>query len=213
MLSCIDTVLTMKLFSRAKKRNLQDWTDEQLFAEWQGERDEACFQLLYERHYHLVYGICCKYLDQVADRQDKTLEVFSALMDTPPGRTIRSIPKWLNTLTRNTCISYLRQQANAPALSSEESFFENNAPNFVENEGLLRHINREHPQLTDLLPQALAQLNEQQRQCLELFYLEELSYKEVSQATGYELKAVKSYLQNGRRNLLAALKALRSERF
>ncbi len=202
----------MKLFPRAKKRKLQDWTDERLFAEWQDKQDEACFQLLYERHYHLVYGICCKYLDQVADRQDKTLEVFSALMQIPAGRTIHSVPRWLNTSTRNTCISYLRQQANAPILNSEGNFFENNTPNFVENEGLLRHINREHPQLTDLLPQALAQLNEQQRQCLELFYFEELSYKEVSQATGYGLKAVKSYLQNGRRNLLAALEALRSER-
>jgi RNA polymerase sigma-70 factor (ECF subfamily) len=63
-----------------------------------------------------------------------------------------------------------------------------------------------------LLPQALEQLETKQRQCIELFYLEEMTYKQVSETLGYDLKAVKSYLQNGRRKLSVLLRELLSER-
>lgn len=202
----------MKLFLRSARRGRKDWTDEQLLTAWQERRDEACFQELYNRYYHLVYRICCKHLQQTADRKDATLATFSALMDTPASKSIKSIPSWLHILARNTCISMHRAQASGPVLSGEEDFFEKKADAIVENEGMLRHISREHPHLTDLLPQALDRLEEQQRQCIELFYFEEMTYKQVSESLGYDLKAVKSYLQNGRRRLSVLLRELLSER-
>jgi RNA polymerase sigma-70 factor (ECF subfamily) len=56
-----------------------------------------------------------------------------------------------------------------------------------------RHLSR--------LPDALHRLPEPQRVCIDLFYLQQKSYAEVADLTGYDLKQVKSYLQNGRRNL------------
>ena len=47
----------------------------------------------------------------------------------------------------------------------------------------------------------LLTLPPEQQTCLTLFYLNRKSYTEVADLTGYELKQVKSYLQNGRRNL------------
>jgi RNA polymerase sigma-70 factor (ECF subfamily) len=47
----------------------------------------------------------------------------------------------------------------------------------------------------------LAHLPPEQQTCLDLFYLQEKSYKEIVQITGYELNKVKSYIQNGKRNL------------
>lgn len=202
----------MKLFLRSARRRHTDWTDEQLLAAWQERREEACFQELYNRYHHLVYKACCRHLQQAADRKDATLATFGALMDTPASKSIRSIPSWLQILARNTCISMHRVQASGPLLSGEEHFFEKNAEEIVENEGLLRHISREHPHLTDLLPQALDQLEENQRQCIELFYFEGMTYKQVSESSGHDLKAVKSYLQNGRRRLSVLLQERLSER-
>jgi len=202
----------MKLFRRSAPRRLSDWTDEQLLAEWQEQRDEACFNEIYQRYYHLVYKLCCTHLHQVADRKDATLETFAALMEVPASKPIRALPRWLNRIARNICISRFRTQTAGPFLSGEETFFEKHADEFVENEGLLRHISREHPHLSDLLPQALEQLETKQRQCIELFYLEEMTYKQVSEKLGYDLKAVKSYLQNGRRKLSVLLRELLSER-
>ena len=47
----------------------------------------------------------------------------------------------------------------------------------------------------------ITRLNDEQRVCVELFYLEQKSYTEISSVTGFDLKKVKSYIQNGKRNL------------
>ena len=51
----------------------------------------------------------------------------------------------------------------------------------------------------------MQKLNDGQRQSVQLFYLEEKCYKEVVELTGYSMNDVKSYLQNGRRNLKICL--------
>jgi RNA polymerase sigma-70 factor (ECF subfamily) len=47
----------------------------------------------------------------------------------------------------------------------------------------------------------LQELNEEQKTCVTLFYLEKKSYQEISGITGYTPLQVKSYIQNGKRNL------------
>jgi RNA polymerase sigma-70 factor (ECF subfamily) len=48
---------------------------------------------------------------------------------------------------------------------------------------------------------AIQQLNPEQRTCIQLFYLDKKSYQEIADKTGYSLLQVKSYIQNGKRNL------------
>ncbi len=64
----------------------------------------------------------------------------------------------------------------------------------------LNNTNEKERQLQQL-ELAIEQLNNEQKICIQLFYLEEKSYQEVADITGYDLKKVKSYLQNGKRNL------------
>jgi RNA polymerase sigma-70 factor (ECF subfamily) len=51
------------------------------------------------------------------------------------------------------------------------------------------------------LEMAMKILGEEQKQCIELFYLQEKSYKEVTEITGFSMNQVKSFIQNGKRNL------------
>ena len=51
------------------------------------------------------------------------------------------------------------------------------------------------------LEKCINQLKPEQKNCIELFYLQEKSYVETAQITGYTMKEVKTYLQNGKRNL------------
>jgi RNA polymerase sigma-70 factor (ECF subfamily) len=60
------------------------------------------------------------------------------------------------------------------------------------------------------LETAITTLNEEQKQCIELFYLNEKSYHEVEQITGYTYNEVKSYIQNGKRNLKQILERMES---
>jgi RNA polymerase sigma-70 factor (ECF subfamily) len=202
----------MKLFVRSsKKPDLHQWEDDRLLKAWRVGGNRDCFDVLYNRYVHLVYGVCRKHLEHAADCKAVCMEVFGALLELPQEKAIRSLPSWLYATARNSCITYRRQLAKAPATEAEESFFEENASEFMENEGLARLLNREHPQLLELLPKAMAELEDNQRHCLELFYLEDYSYQAISRETGFSLKQVKSYLQNGKRKLGIILKRYLAE--
>jgi DNA-directed RNA polymerase specialized sigma24 family protein len=54
--------------------------------------------------------------------------------------------------------------------------------------------------LTDL-EEALQHLNQEQKTCVRKFYLEKKSYQSIASETGFNLLQVKSYIQNGKRNL------------
>ncbi|HAU53688.1 MAG TPA: RNA polymerase subunit sigma-70, partial [Sphingobacterium sp.] len=53
----------------------------------------------------------------------------------------------------------------------------------------------------------LEKLPDKQQQSVRLFFLEEKCYKEISESTGYSLNEVKSYIQNGKRNLKNCMEA------
>ncbi len=78
---------------------------------------------------------------------------------------------------------------------------------FMENEVMMHPIEEEQPIDDDLgaLEKCLQQLRAEQQQCVRLFYLKEHSYEEVSKMTSFALKKVKSYIQNGKRNLKICL--------
>ena len=44
-------------------------------------------------------------------------------------------------------------------------------------------------------------MSDAQRICIDLFQLQEKSYKEIMASTGFDFKQVKTHIQNGKRNL------------
>ena len=70
----------------------------------------------------------------------------------------------------------------------------------MENEGLIRLLDSE-PSVEKVIEEAILKLNQHQRTCINLFFFENKSYKEIVEITGLTDKQVKSYLQNGKRNL------------
>lgn len=77
----------------------------------------------------------------------------------------------------------------------------------MENEISLHPIEEERPidENLDALEKCLQLLRDDQQTCVRLFYLKEKSYEEVSAQTKFALKKVKSYIQNGKRNLKICL--------
>jgi RNA polymerase sigma-70 factor (ECF subfamily) len=59
----------------------------------------------------------------------------------------------------------------------------------------------EKDELIESLIMVFEELKQEQRICIQLFYLQKKSYEEVAKITNYSMKEVKSHLQNGRRNL------------
>ena len=77
-----------------------------------------------------------------------------------------------------------------------------NTPKFVESDPESHH--REGEEKEDRLQeleQGIQKLGHEQRICIDLFYIQQMSYKGISEKTGYTLLQIKSHIQNGKRNL------------
>ena len=61
------------------------------------------------------------------------------------------------------------------------------------------------------LEYAVTLLKDEQQTCIDLFYLKKKSYVEVADETGFTMKQVKSYIQNGKRNLKILIEKLNEQ--
>lgn len=149
--------------------------------------------ILYERYAHLVLGLCLDYLKDRDAARDATMEIFEKVTKKVCAQPIETFRAWLFYTSRNHCVDRIRS-----AVRKRERAQEYLTTVDVESGPNERPLSEER---LERLPDALAALPAGQAQCLRLFYLKGHSYAEVSALTGFTAKQVKSYLQNGRRNL------------
>jgi len=154
---------------------------------------------LFQRKTHLIASLSLKFLKNETDAEDATYEVFEILTKDLLKHEVLNINSWLFSVTRNHCYKKLRKTINEREKISEQK---NSSSSFMENDSDGDLLEKEllEEQL-DLMEEMIEQLNEEQRICVKLFYLEKKSYVEIVNETKYELKKVKSYIQNGKRNL------------
>lgn len=180
------------------KKEIQSLTDEQLVARYARTRDAEYVGQLYERYTHLVFAVCMKYLGNEEEAEDTVMLLFEKLLEELKHARIETFKGWLYTVAKNQCLMQLRHRKTVER--SRDALLKDLETEIMESDDELHLIN-ENKEEDHHLEKALGQLNEAQRRCIELFYLEERSYHEVSERTGYSMNEVKSHLQNGRRNL------------
>lgn len=184
--------------------NLSDLTDEELIERFKRSGSEHFMNELFGRYYAVIYGFCLKHLYDKEICKDATNSIFELLLKKIPENDIQHFKAWLFTIVRNYCFSSLRKQQKSTDLHEKWENFEKKSESFMENEGFERLINREGA-LKEKIDKALGQLPKGQAACIRLFFLEEKSYKEIVAETAYDLKQVKSFLQNGKRKLKVLL--------
>lgn len=175
---------------------MQDAADADLIREYKTSGKLDFLAALYQRYMNLVYGVCLKYFDEEASK-DAVMQIFEELIDKLKVHDVQNFKSWLHVLSRNHCLMKLRAMKNKE--SRQVSIDDHPV---VENEEIGHHVNG--ITLEDNLQsmeKCLETLPEEQKRSVDLFYLQEKSYREVSVITGYEMNKVKSYIQNGKRNL------------
>ncbi len=183
-----------------KSKDLKSLDDDELVAAYKRSGEAAYVGELYERYAHMVFLVCLKYLKDEAESEDATMQVFEKMITDLKRYEVRKFKYWVHTVAKNHCLVLLekrqRQRQNAGELLETTQVLVMESADFAS-------LNGEESQEIRLthLEEAIAFLNEEQRICIELFYLQQKCYKEVSEVTGYSLKQVKSYIQNGKRNL------------
>lgn len=182
-----------------KNHQIEAYSDEELLESFLQGRDNLYLGKLLERYVRFVFVICMKYLKDKQLARDMSMQVFEKVIHDVHRFEIRNFKAWLHVVTKNTCLMHLRTGKKFAECGFEN---ENELDLLVENAGTFHHDEgAENEQRLVELEQAIETLESGQKICVELFYLKEKSYKEVAAATGYSLNQVKSYIQNGKRNL------------
>lgn len=192
--------MALHFFRKDDKKELLSLPDEQLVALYAQTHNKEIIGVLYERYTHLLFTVSYKYLGNDADAEDTVMLVFEKLFELLKKSDIQNFKSWVYTITKNECLMHLRHK------KSGERIVEDNLKKLVieimesaEHNHLLSVSDGE--QRIRYLETAITGLSSEQQRCIELFYLNEKSYREVEQITGYSYNEVKSHIQNGKRNL------------
>lgn len=187
----------MKFSWFKKQRNSK--SDVELIECYRNSHDPKYVGELYQRYLHLVTYICSNYLEVDEDIEDASMDIFEKLLDELKRHEISDFKNWLHSVTRNHCLKLLRKKN--PVVLSEKVTKLNGSAFLELREEFGIGIQEDKHEIIRQMMRGLRWLNKEQRECLEHFYLDRLSYKQVSDYTGYSINQVKSYIQNGKRNL------------
>lgn len=156
-----------------------------------GDMDEL--SLLFQRYMDLVYGVCLKYLKNNEDAKDAVINIFEELIIKVKKHKIDYFKAWLYQLTKNHCLMILRKKKIYPIQIDGE--FVQFADDAHPEDAILKETKLR------LMEDCIKMLVDSQKESIELFYLKDKCYSEISVITATDIKMVKSHIQNGRRNL------------
>ena len=172
-------------------------TDNEILERYRRTGDRNLVGELYKRYTRFVFLVCLKYLDDEEQAKDAAMQVFENLFTGLRKHEIKSFKPWLHVVAKNHCLYLLRKSKHMEVVTDE---LRKQGPHDMES-GVLLHPEDDGEQRLTELEDAILMLSKEQRLCIELFYLKKMPYREIVETTGHTYDQVKSYIQNGKRNL------------
>jgi RNA polymerase sigma factor (sigma-70 family) len=177
-----------------KTNRYENISDNELLDYYYQGKDQQWMGILLERYTMLLLGVCMKYLKNEEEARDAVQQIFLKVLTEVSKYKIEYFKSWLYMVAKNHCLMKLRGQhgKHVKELKEEAAIedHESDKQELLANE-----------KTYSLLEQSIQELNVEQKQCVTLFYLHKNSYQQITERTGYNLMQVKSYIQNGKRNL------------
>jgi RNA polymerase sigma factor (sigma-70 family) len=169
-------------------------TDAELIKLYQQDHQQETLALLYLRYKDLVYGTCVKYLGDQEAAKDAVMNIYQELLEKVKQHSIDNFKSWLYVVTKNHCLMQLRKNKKMITTQFDSQVMQ--SEDFSHLDGVF-----EKERQLERLGYCMDKLNEEQRQTVRMFYIENKCYNEISTKTGYDWNKVRSLIQNGRRNL------------
>ena len=166
-------------------------TDQEILRHFYADHNNEWLGTLLERYTMLLYGVSMKYLKNPEEAKDAVQQIFLKAITELHKYEVSYFSSWLYMIAKNHCLMQLRNRRQGISVDLvNELVSEINDPDPFQDEALLRD-----------LEEAMQHLNSEQKTCIRMFYLEKKSYQAIASETGFNLLQVKSYIQNGKRNL------------
>ncbi len=186
----------MKSFLRKKTKQL---TDAELIEVYKTSKETFYVGELFQRYSHLIAALAFKYLKDRDETEDAVMDVFEIMTRDLLVHEVKNFNAWIYSVTKNHSLKIKRKKNKDR--EQEASLKHNSYDLFGSTTEEERERQVSKDEQLNLLESALKELSDEQKACVELFYLKNKSYTEVADETGFTMKQVKSYLQNGKRNL------------
>ena len=175
------------------KKILSAQNDAELVEQYKSGEDINVLGELYGRYMELVYGACLKYFKEPEEAKDAVINIFEELVTKLKKYEVTNFKSWLYQLAKNHCLMKIRSGKSKPVIVDVDIMHlgENNH---------LDNVSEKEEQLNGM-ENCIEQLPGEQKQAIQLFYLQGKCYKEIADLTETEINKVRSFIQNGRRNL------------
>ena len=174
----------------------KDTDDNELLNSYYESGNLADLGKLYEKQVPLVYGVCLKYLKDEDAAKDAVMGIFEELIVKVKKQEIKQFRNWLYVLSKNYCLMQIRSGKKVEVINLDD---------VMEFTPFLNPEDNNREAALQALEHCIDKLPATQKQSVGLFYLKEKCYKEITELTGFTLNEVKSYIQNGKRNLKICL--------
>jgi len=181
-----------------RRRNIQSLSDPELVVIYRETRDRHVIGELFNRYMHLVYGVCLKHLHNREESKDAVMQIFETLPGKMLRHEIREFRPWLYVMTKNHCLMHIRS---AKTKDDKHKIFAIEQAFIMENEHDLHPVDEETAHTDADLKDCIENLKAEQKECILMFYYNNKCYREIATNLEMDEKKVKSYLQNGKRNL------------
>jgi RNA polymerase sigma factor (sigma-70 family) len=178
-------------------------SDKELVALYKESGDMAVLGELYQRYMELVYGVCLKYYKEPETAKDCVMQIFEELVPKLKRHEVENFKGWLHQVAKNHCLMQLRTPKNLKTVEFKTEFVQSEEN--VHLNGVL-----EKEENFKKLEYCLSTLTEEQRIVIKLFYLDGKCYNEIVEKTGHDWNQVRSFIQNGRRNLKSCMEKVES---
>jgi RNA polymerase sigma-70 factor (ECF subfamily) len=175
------------------KKILSAQSDADLVKQYKSGGDIHVLGELYSHYMEMVYGVCLKYFKEPEEAKDAVINIFEELVIKLKKYEVSNFKSWLYQLTKNHCLMKIRSSKSQPVTVDIDIMHlgeNNHLDNVAEKEAQLNSMEN-----------CIEQLPAEQKHAIQLFYLEEKCYKEIADLTETDINKVRSFIQNGRRNL------------
>lgn len=177
-------------------------SDEKLLKCFESNQN-AVMEVLFQRYSVLCFGLALKILKNREKAKDAVSDLFLKLKKDLAQHDIKHFKSWLYIYTRNYCFGLLRKESVARKYEIQ----------WEENRDRSPYADWEIDRKLAVLREAIDELNESQKMCIEKFYFEKKSYDQISTLLQIPVRKVKSHLQNGKRNLRLLINGLNRSNF
>jgi len=168
--------------------------DKELLNKFYSDGNNQWLGILLERYTLLLFGVCMKYLKDEEEAKDAVQQIFLKVITELQKYKVDYFKSWLYMIAKNLCLMKIRDKNGRKPVEITDKLAS-------EEDTLTKAELLERDHTLQLIEQGLNELNAEQKQCVTLFYLNRKSYQQIAECTGFNLLQVKSYIQNGKRNL------------